>query len=169
MQRYLPSVRETAARAEHPQNERTSVTGISGNPERRELSLCSVMDAIPGLLWSALPDGTVEFCNQRWLDYTGMSLDEVHRSGWTATIHPQDLTDLQERWLAALTRSTPFATEARMRGVDGSYRWFLVQAVPLRGAGGAIVRWYGTNTDIEDRKQAEQEVQKQACRLDELF
>jgi PAS domain S-box-containing protein len=127
------------------------------------------MDTIPGFVWSALPDGDVEFCNQRWLDYTGMSLNEVKGWGWAAAIHPQDITDLRERWQAALTQATSFEAEARMRRADGSYRWFLIQAVPLRRAGGGIIRWYGTSTDIEGLKRAEEEAQKQTSRLDELF
>jgi PAS domain-containing protein len=85
------------------------------------------------------------------------------------TIHPQDVTDLRERWQAALKQVTSLEAEARMRRADGSYRWSLIQAVPLRRAGGGIIRWYGTNTDIEDRKRAEDEAQKQTSRLDELF
>jgi PAS domain S-box-containing protein len=127
------------------------------------------MDTIPGLVWSALPDGDVEFCNQRWLDYTGMSFNEIKRWGWSAAIHPQDITDLREGWQTALLRSTSFETEARMRRADGCYRWFLIQAVPLRDSNGRIIRWYGTNTDVEELKLAQEELQKQTSRLDLLF
>ena len=127
------------------------------------------MNTIPGLVWSALPDGDVEFCNQRWLDYTGMSFKEIKGWGWAAAIHPEDITDLQERWRAALERSTSYETEARVRRADGCYRWFLIQAMPLRDSGGLVIRWYGTNTDIEDLKLAQEELQKQTSRLDELF
>jgi PAS domain S-box-containing protein len=127
------------------------------------------MDTIPGLVWSALPDGDVEFCNQRWLDYTGMTFDEIKGWGWAAAIHPQDATDLREGWRTALLRSTPFQAEARMRRADGCYRWFLIQAMPLRDSGGRIIRWYGTNTDVEELKLAQEELQRQTSRLDELF
>jgi PAS domain S-box-containing protein len=127
------------------------------------------MDTIPGLVWSALPDGDFEFCNQRWLDYTGMSFHEIKGWGWASAIHPQDVTDLRERWRTGLAGSTSFEAEARMRRADGCYRWFLIQAVPLRDSGGRIIRWYGTNTDVEELKLAQQELQKQTSRLDELF
>jgi PAS domain S-box-containing protein len=166
MQRPRSSVHETSARAE---DQRSRFTEIPGDQERRELSLRGVMDTIPGLVWSALPDGDVEFCNQRWLDYTGMSFNEIKGWGWSASIHPQDITDLRERWQTALVRSISFEAEARMRRADGSYRWFLFQAVPLRDAGGRIIRWYGTNTDVEELKLAQEELQKQTSRLDELF
>ncbi|HXM68594.1 MAG TPA: PAS domain S-box protein [Candidatus Acidoferrum sp.] len=166
MQRPRSSVHETSARAE---DQRSRFSEIPGDQERRELSLRGVMDTIPGLVWSALPDGDVEFCNQRWLDYTGMSFNEIKGSGWAAAIHPQDLTDLRERWQTALVRSTSFEAEARMRRADGTYRWFLFQAVPLRDAGARIIRWYGTNTDVEELKLAQEELQKQTSRLDELF
>jgi PAS domain S-box-containing protein len=169
MQNPESSIHETSARAEYGQDERSRFTEIPNDRERREFSLRSVMDTIPGLVWSALPDGDVEFCNQRWLDYTGMSFNEIKGWGWTAAIRPEDITDLQERWRAALEQATSFEAEARMRRADGCYRWFLIQALPLRDSGGRIIRWYGTNTDIEDLKLAQEELRKQTSRLDELF
>jgi PAS domain S-box-containing protein len=97
-----------------------------------------------------------------------MSFNEIKGWGWAAAIHPQDITGLRAGWRAALMRSTAFVAEARMRRSDGSYRWFLIQALPLRGAGGGILRWC-TNTDIEDLKRAEEEALKQTSRWDELF
>jgi PAS domain S-box-containing protein len=169
MQGPRSSVHGTSARAEDGQDERSRVTEIPNDRERRELTLLGVMNTIPGLVWRALPDGDVEFCNQRWLDYTGMSFKEIKGWGWAAAIHPEDITDLQERWRAALERSTSYETEARVRRADGCYRWFLIQAMPLRDSGGLVIRWYGTNTDIEDLKLAQEELQKQTSRLDELF
>jgi PAS domain S-box-containing protein len=169
MQRPRSSVHETSARAEDGQDERSRVTEIPNDRERRELTLRGVMDTIPGLVWSALPGGDVEFCNQRWLDYTGMSFNEIKGWGWAAAIHPEDITDLQARWRAALERSISYEAEARMRRADGCYRWFLIQAMSLRDSGGRIIRWYGTYTDIEGLKLAQEELQKQTSRLDELF
>ena len=166
MQDPRSSTHETA---EDGQDERSQVTRRLDDQERRELPLRGVMDTIPGLVWSALPDGDVEFCNQRWLDYTGMSFNEMRGWGWAATIHPQDITDLREGWRTALQQSTSFKAEARMRRADGCYRWFLIQAVPLRDSGGRIIRWYGTNTDVDELKRAEEELQRQTSRLDELF
>jgi PAS domain S-box-containing protein len=169
MSRPRSSARETSGRAEDGKDERSDLTETPADRERRELPLRGVMDTIPGLVWSALPDGDVEFCNQRWLDYTGMSFNEIKRWGWSAAIHPQDITDLREGWQTALLRSTSFETEARMRRADGCYRWFLIQAVPLRDSNGRIIRWYGTNTDVEELKLAQEELQKQTSRLDLLF
>jgi len=169
MQSPRSSVHETSAQAEDRQNERPRFTENASDQERRELTLRGVMDTIPGLVWSALPDGDVEFCNQRWLDYTGMSFNEIKGWGWAAAIHPEDIADLQGLWRTALERSTSYEAEARMRRADGCYRWFLIQAMPLRDSGGRIIRWYGTNTDIEELKLAQEELQKQTSRLDELF
>jgi PAS domain S-box-containing protein len=169
MEHRRSSVHETSARTEGGQHERSLSSEIPDDQERRELPLRGVMDAIPGLVWSALPDGDVEFCNQRWLEYTGMSFNEIKGWGWAAAIHPQDIANLREGWQAALTQSIPFEAEARMRRADGSYRWFLCKAVPLRDSGGRIVRWYGTNTDVEELKVAQEELRKQTSRLDQLF
>jgi PAS domain S-box-containing protein len=150
-------------------NEWSGFTGISDDLQEPERRLRTVIDTIPGLVWSALPDGSVEFCNQQWLDYTGMSFDEVKGWGWTAAIHPRDIFGFEAKWRGALVQGTPCEAEARMRKADGCYRWFLMRAVPLRSESGGIRCWYGTNTDVEDLKRSEQEVQKQTALLGELF
>ena len=162
-------IHETPAQPGERAEQRSASTQIPREPQASEFHLSKVMDTIPGLVWSALPNGLVEFCNQSWLDYTGMSLNEVRGADWAAAIHPQDRSDLMDKWRAALTQGNSFEAEARMRRVDGSFRWFLVQAVPLRDSGGRIIRWYGTNTDIEELKRAQEEVLKQTSLLDELF
>jgi PAS domain S-box-containing protein len=169
MQHAPSGIHETSTRADELRDKRSAFAEIPGDPEHNEIPSWQVMDTIPGFVWSALPDGDVEFCNRRWLDYTGMSFNEIKSWGCVAAVHPQDITDLREGWRAALMRSTAFVAEARMRRSDGSYRWFLIQAQPLRGAGGEILRWYGTNTDIEDLKRAEEEALKQTSRWEELF
>jgi|HubBroStandDraft_2_1064218.scaffolds.fasta_scaffold38536_2 PAS domain S-box-containing protein len=169
MQHPRSSVDETSVRAEDGQGKPSLVPEIPDDRERRELPLRDVMDTIPGLVWSALPNGDVEFCNQRWLDYTGMGFNEIKGWGWAAAIHPQDMSDLRERWRIALIGATSFEAEARMRRADGRYRWFLFQAVPLRDSSGRIIRWYGTNTDVEELKLAQVELQKQTSRLEQLF
>ena len=140
MPRSQSRIQEASARANDPREERSPFTGFSGNSQEIELPLRMVMDTIPGLVWSALPNGEVEFCNQRWLEYAGMSLDEVTGSGWTAVVHSEDMSDLRQRWQTALMQSTPLVAEARMRRRDGFYRWFLIQAVPLRDSGGRIIQ-----------------------------
>jgi PAS domain S-box-containing protein len=162
-------VNETSYQGEVQEDQRSPLTLIPGGSDENDLSLQQIMDAIPGLVWIALPDGAVEFCNLRLLDYTGRHLNDLKGWGWAAAIHPQDAAALREKWQAALRQETSFEAETRLRRADGTYRWFLMQAMPLRRAEGRIVRWYGVNTDIENLKRAEQEAQKQTFHLDELF
>ena len=115
-----------------------------------------IIDTIPALAWSTLPDGSVDFLNKRWLEYTGLSLEQGLGQGAQAAIHPEDLARLRVEWRAALADGKQFETEARVRRTDGEYRWFLIRSVPLRDENGNIVKWYGTNTDIDDRKQVEE-------------
>src|SRR5215471_1113962 len=109
-----------------------------------------VIDTIPGLVWSALPDGSAEFLNQRWLEYTGLSLREGLDWGGKVEVHPEDIARFMDEWRAALAEGKPLETEARLRRADGEYRWLLIRAVPLRDETGKIVKWYGTSTDVED-------------------
>jgi PAS domain S-box-containing protein len=139
-------------------NQDSASTRTPTDTQTSEFQSGRVMDAIPGFLWSALPDGHVEFCNRRWLEYTGMSLDEVRGEEFATAIHPQDKNDFVEKWRAALTQGDPFEAEARVRRADGSYRYFLIRAVPQREGKGAISRWYGNNVDIEDLKRAQEEI-----------
>ena len=118
--------------------------------------LRTMIDQMPTLAWSCRPDGSAEFVNQRWLDYTGLSLEEAVGSGWQATIHPEDLGKTMETWLRLIASEEPGEEEARLRRFDGEYRWFLARAVPVRDERGKVIRWYGTSTDIEDRKRAEE-------------
>src|SRR5256886_12612017 len=120
-----------------------------------EDQLRMMIDKMPTLAWSCRPDGTTEFLNQRWLDYTGLSLAEALGWGWKVPVHPEDLGRLLDTWRGLLACGEPGEAEARLRRFDGEYRWFLFRAVPVRDEQGKVVRWYGTNTDIEDRKRAE--------------
>jgi len=113
------------------------------------------IDHVPALGWSALPDGSLEYVNQRFRDYTGLSPDELYGSGWKSAVHRDDI-QLLETWSQELLQSREAGTaEVRLRRFDGSYRWFLVFANPMRDESGSVVAWYGTNIDIEDRKKAE--------------
>jgi PAS domain S-box-containing protein len=118
--------------------------------------LRAIIDTIPALVWSARPDGSAEFFNRRWLDYTGLSYDEARDWGWEKIVHPADRERLVEYWRSTLASGQPGEIEARLRRLDGEYRWFLLRASPLRDESGAIVKWYGTNIDIEDRRRAEE-------------
>src|SRR5262252_547833 len=105
------------------------------------------------------PDGTTAFLNQRWLDYTGLSLAQALDGGWQGPIHPDDLGTLRETWARLLASGAPGEAEVRLRRFDGAYRWCLFRAVPARDELGHLVHWSGTMTDIEDRKQAEAALQ----------
>ena len=122
---------------------------------RREDYLRLTIDTIPVLAWCTRPDGWNEFLNQRWLDYTGLTIEEARGWGWKVAIHPDDLPQLLEVWQGLLASGKSGELEARLRRADGVYRWFLFRVEPLRDAQGTIVKWYGSNTDIDDRKRAE--------------
>ena len=130
-----------------------------------EAQLRNMIDTIPALAWCNLPDGSNEFLNKRWHDYTGLSPEESGGSGWQTVIHPQDLPRMMEKWQEVLTSGEAGEVEARLRRHDGSFRWFLLRAEPLRDETGKIVRWYGTSTDIEERKQAEEKLRQDECEL----
>src|SRR6266403_955405 len=123
---------------------------------RSERDLHSIIETIPTMVWSAAPDGSVDFFNPRWRDYTGLSPDQSRDWRWTAAIQPDDLSRLTDAWQSILVSGEPGETEARLRRFDGAYRWFLFRANPLRDESGNIVKWYGINFDIEDRKRAEE-------------
>src|SRR5467141_1561025 len=114
-----------------------------------------VVDTIPTLAWSAGPDGSAQFFNQRWLDYTGLSAEQALGSGWQVAIHPDELPRILETFREALNSVKPYEVEGRFRRFDGEFRWFLFRASPLCDESGKVVKWHGTNTDIEDRKRAE--------------
>jgi PAS domain S-box-containing protein len=113
------------------------------------------VDAIPGLAWSASPDGSVDFLNQRWCEYTGVSMRDACGQGWQAAVHPDDRPHVRTHWRSILDSGQAGEFEARLRRSDGAFRWFLTRAVPMRDETGDLVRWYGQNTDIEDQKRAE--------------
>jgi len=114
-----------------------------------------IIDAIPTIAWCAQPGGANEFLNRRWHDYTGFSVEEGLGWGWKTAIHPDDLGRLTGKWQTLFAKGELGASEVRLRRSDGFYRWFLFQVEPLRDEAGRVVQWYGTATDIEDRKRAE--------------
>jgi PAS domain S-box-containing protein len=125
----------------------------SPTPEASD-HLRGVLDTLPCLLWTASPEGQVDFVNRRWCDYTGVSFAESC-ARWTEAIHVEDLPALVEEWGRVLLSGEPGKVEARLRRHDGEYRRFLITASPLRDAAGRIVKWYGVNSDIEDQARAE--------------
>ena len=125
-----------------------------------EKKLRQVIDTIPTLAWSILPDGSNEFLNKRWHEYTGLSAAQSHGSGWQVAIHPEDRVRLLQKWQGLLSSGEPGEMEARLRRHDGVFRWFLMRVEPLRDDTGKIVRWYGTCTDIETLKQTEAQLRE---------
>ena len=125
-----------------------------------ERNLKLIIDTIPALAWSAGPDGSAEFFNEHYLEFIGLSADQASGWGWTAAVHPEDLSGLSATWKRILASEAPGEAEARLRRYDGDYRWFLFRTNPLRDETGTIVNWYGVNTDIEDRKRAEAELRR---------
>jgi formate hydrogenlyase transcriptional activator len=123
--------------------------------KKSEAHLRKIIDTIPTLAWCNLPDGSNEFVNQRWCHYTGLSPEEVKRVGCKVVIHPEDLPKWLDEWRTLVASGEGGEIEARLRRHDGAYRWFLIRVEPLQDESGEIVRWYGTNTDIDDLKQTE--------------
>ena len=123
--------------------------------QRSEDRLRLVIDTIPVLVTRARPDGSLDFINNRWLEFLGVSAEAVKDWGWTALTHPDDIERFLGGWRSAMASGEPFEGEARVRRADGQYRWLLIRAVPLRDDQGNIANWYATSVDIEDRKQAE--------------
>ncbi|HET9395990.1 MAG TPA: PAS domain-containing protein, partial [Nitrospiraceae bacterium] len=118
--------------------------------------LTHLIDALPGLAWTALPDGRAEFLNRRWLDYTGLTAEQAANPGWIEAVHPDDRERVGDYWRSCVISGISADTEARMRRHDGAYRWFRFRASPVRDAAGNVSRWFGINFDIEDRKHGEE-------------
>src|SRR5262249_45284186 len=121
-----------------------------------QIELGRLVDALPGFVWTALPDGQIEFLNQRWCGYTGLRLNESCGRGWQAAVHPEDLPRLLAGWRADPAPCAPVEAEGRLRGSDGNYRWVLFRAEPSAGGAGEGVKWCGLGTDIDARKTAEE-------------
>jgi len=115
-----------------------------------------IVNTIPALAWSARSDGVAEFFNQHYLDYVGLSAEQARNWGWTAAVHPDDLNDVEATWRSIIASGESGEAEARLRRHDGECRWFLFRMSPLRDENGNILKWYGINTDIDDRKRAEE-------------
>src|SRR6202163_2013222 len=126
-----------------------------------------VIDTIPAHAWSARPDGSVDFINRRFLEFTGRSMEDMLGWGWGSLVHPDDLTGYVGEWQAAVATGKPMESEARVRRMDGEYRWLLIRNVPLRDELGNIVKWYGTSIDIEERHRAEDALRRSEAYLAE--
>jgi len=123
--------------------------------QRSERELREVIETIPSMAWSAAPDGSADFFNGRWLAYAGLTADQARGWGWTVAVHPDDLKLLVDYWQTLMAQGESGQIEGRLRRFDGVYRWFLFRATASLDDNGKVVKWYGTNTDIEERKIAE--------------
>ncbi|MDB4977614.1 MAG: Sensor protein [Myxococcaceae bacterium] len=133
--------------------------------ESSEAQFRELVETFPQLAWEVRPDGSVSFCNRRWYDYTGLRPEDVERSGWLGVLEASEAANVLACWRQALTTGRMFELEFRLRGADGSYRWFLTRAIPLRDAGGTIVRWVGTNTDVDDVRRERERTKALATQL----
>jgi PAS domain S-box-containing protein len=140
---------------------------VEAQTPQAEDELRAIIDNAPVFLWSDLPDGYCEFVNQRWLTYFNLSLQEAQGAGWATLMHPDDAAHHLERWQKSVSTGIPFEAEARFRSPDGEYRWFLNRANPLRDKTGRIVKWYGTNIDIENLKRTERRLRQSEAYLAE--
>ena len=119
------------------------------------LDFYTAIDAIPALAWSSHSGGSVDYVNQRWHEYTGLSPEESYGRDWKTAIYPDDLATLTEKWEALDDANAGQACEVRLRRSDGAFRWFSFRRAPLRDETGAVTRWYGTAIDIDHAKQKE--------------
>jgi len=140
----------------------------------------TMAEALPQLVWTALPDGSVSYLSPQWLAYTGLSETESLGAGWIETIHPEDREDTLRHWTGTVDELHPYDIDQRIRSADGSYRWFKVRATPVRNEAGRIVYWFGTCTDIQDivaaremqmllRQRLEQEVEQRTRERDQFW
>jgi PAS domain S-box-containing protein len=133
--------------------------------QTESLKIELLVDSIPALIHTARPDGYLDYFNKPWLEYLGTTLDKVAGWNWTAFVHPEDLDGIVAKWRACLATGETFEYETRVRRANGEYRWMFHHKVPLRDAGGNIVKWYGSSLDIEDRKTAEEQLRRNAQEL----
>jgi PAS domain S-box-containing protein len=134
---------------------------------RSEKELRDVIETVPAMLWSTLPDGSLDFINHRWQEFTGLAAEDALGWNWEAVVHPEDHGRFVADWRAALAAGQPIESEVRVRAANGEYRWLLVRNVPLRDELGKIVKWYGTSFDIHERKRAEEALYRSEAYLAE--
>ena len=134
------------------------ITGLVARMRAGRDELAHVLHSLPALVWNTSPDSSADFCNQRFRDYTGFSSEELYGLGWMKALHPED-RDVEE-WRAALAAGKPIQKEARIRSANGEYRRFMLSMTPLRNEHGRVLKWYGTASDIEDRKRVEQSLRR---------
>jgi PAS domain S-box-containing protein len=146
----------------------TARRSASETLRQSEEVLRALANTIPQLAWMAQPDGAIVWFNERWFDYTGTTPDQVVGWGWQSTCEPSVLPAVKERWEASMRSGDPFEMEYPIRGGDGKYRWFLTRVNPVRDRHGNVLRWFGTNTDVDQVKRAEQALRDESNVLELL-
>jgi diguanylate cyclase (GGDEF)-like protein/PAS domain S-box-containing protein len=138
----------------------------------RELYFQALAEGIPEIFWTSTPEGASDYFNQKFLDYTGLTLEQMQGTAWVVIIHADDLEASLSTWASIRRTGNPIEMEQRLRGKDGKFRWFLVRANPIRNSQGAIIKWFGTCTDIENQKQSlkhlEEQIQERTLELAEV-
>ena len=131
--------------------------GVSGNSEelRSERQFRLLAESIPQIVWTTRPDGFCDYQNRRWFDYSGLTREDSAGLGWVEAVHPEDRARCHLDWANLNETANTVEFEYRLRRADGAFRWFLARAEPIRDDDGCVIRWFGTSTDIDDRKRAE--------------
>jgi PAS domain S-box-containing protein len=168
-QRVVERTRQLTAVNEELRREIAERLRVEEVLRRSEDHLRRVIDTIPQQIWSGPPDGSLDFCNAQWRSYLGFTEEELQGEGWQRMLHPQDRERVLKAWHESVATGAPYQQEERHRRADGEYFWFLARGVPLRGSEGRVARWYGTNTDIDDRTRAEHELRKQKEVFQKIF
>jgi two-component system sensor histidine kinase UhpB len=140
---------------------------LAGTNEQLKDELRLIIDTVPAMVFTASPDGFVDYVNQRWLQYLGLPLENVQGWSWDNTIHPDDRARSVDHWRLAMAAGQAAENELRVRRADGEYRWILGRFVPIHDKAGRITRWYGVSTDIDDRKRAEEKLRYSESQLAE--
>jgi formate hydrogenlyase transcriptional activator len=147
--------------ATEAERSRTLLKKAFDDLETSNAQLERIVNTIPTVAWRAEPDGSINYFNQRWHDYTGLSPQESHGWGWTVIIHPEDKQRAMDKWLLQVLPSRkPAEIVARLRRFDGEYRWFIVRVEPFFDESGNLIHWYGTDNDIDDLERAQVQLRK---------
>ena len=169
----LGNIQHPTSNAQHPiprgEGAASATLGVvyaaDSSVKASEQEFRTLAETVPQMVWATGPDGWAIYFNQQWGDYTGLTLEESCGHGWNTPFHPDDKQRALEAWQGATQHDKPYSLECRLRRADGVYRWWLIRGKPMRSASGEILKWFGTCTDIEEIKQAEQAQRTSAGRL----
>jgi PAS domain S-box-containing protein len=160
------SMQDALAKQEELEQEVAQRTRTEEALRESESRYRMLAQTLPQLVWTCLPDGRCDYLSRQWVEYTGVQEERHLGYGWTEQVHPDDRQHVQDVWAGAVRDGILFDVEFRIRRADGQYRWFKTRAVPLRDPSGDIVKWFGSNTDIDELRRAEAEIRKLAEELE---